>query len=86
MKIWQKTDQGAVRKENQDMRCRTAGSIHSGCGVRRYGRCPGRCAGFLLAAGAFLEALRGTLRPGQDITAVAQAGEAAVAKAEPYCL
>ena len=82
MKIWQKTDQGAVRKENQDICAAeqldqyTLAVVCDGMGGARAGALASS-----LAAGAFLEALRGTLRPGQDITAVAQAGEAAVAKA-----
>ncbi len=82
MKIWQKTDQGAVRKENQDICAAeqldqyTLAVVCDGMGGARAGALASS-----LAAGAFLEALRGMLRPGQDITAVAQAGEAAVAKA-----
>ena len=80
MKIWQKTDQGAVRKENQDICAAeqldqyTLAVVCDGMGGARAGALASS-----LAAGAFLEALRGTLRPGQDISAVAQAGEAAVA-------
>ena len=75
MKIWQKTDQGAVRKENQDICAAeqldqyTLAVVCDGMGGARAGALASS-----LAAGAFLEALRGTLRRGLDITAVAQAG------------
>ena len=82
MKIWQKTDQGAVRKENQDT-CAverldqyTLAVVCDGMGGARAGALASS-----LAAGTFMEALHNTLQPGQDAAAVAQAGEAAVAEA-----
>ncbi len=82
MKIWQKTDQGAVRKENQDT-CAverldqyTLAVVCDGMGGARAGALASS-----LAAGTFMEAVHNALQPGQDAAAVAQAAEAAVAEA-----
>lgn len=87
MKIWQKTDQGAVRKENQDICAAeqldqyTLAVVCDGMGGARAGALASS-----LAAGAFLEALRGTLRPGTGYHRCGAGRRSCRSKSEPYCL
>lgn len=79
MKIWQKTDRGAVRRENQDA-----------CGVLNYAGCDiavvcdgmgGARAGSVassMAVDRYLDALRDSLKEGQPAEEIAAAGLAAV--------
>ena len=82
MRIWQKTDQGKVRKENQD-NCLTASSGAYTVAVvcdSMGGAAAGQVASFL-AAGTFIETLQAELEDDLPMEAVTEAGLTAVDKA-----